>query len=609
MFCNKLLLCFSFVLLLGSKQLIAQDFYDLNTIQTIEIYFNQPDWDYQLDTANSGTDGYILAHSVKINGVQLDSVGVKYKGNSSYDSSYTKNPIHIALDEFKNQSYQNYTDIKLGNNYADPSMIREVLSYHLLANYMDCPQSNFARLYINGVYIGLYANDESINKDFCLNHFYSKKGTFIKCNPQINPGPNTKSNLKYIAGADSSSYFNYYEIKSDYGWNDLVALCDSVTNHASNIAATFDMDKVIWMLAFNNVLVNLDSYSGVFCQNYYLYKDNSNLYNPIVWDLNMCLGGFPFAGNANNSMGSLTVAGMQQLSLSNHATDVYWPLINAVMSNASYKKKYIAHCRTIVNELFSDSSYINTATQLRTLIDADVQLDTNKFFSYEKFQNAIDSNTNVSSYVVPGIRILMDARASYLKATTDFNYTTPIITGVSADTTATTISNLTTIIAHVTNTNANAVYLAYRYSVFQKFTSILMYDDGTHTDSIANDNTYAVSIPKHSDKIQYYIYAENNSAGIFSPERAAHEFYTLNTNSKLSEVEPIVLYPNPANKELTIIAGRNNTMPFEIVNAWGELVYQAVLSETTLINIEQFTRGIYFIRTGSTVKKLIIMHP
>ena len=80
-----------------------QAFYSINTIQKIEINFQQPNWDYQLDTSKTGADNYLLASWVKINGVQLDSVGVKYKGNSSYDSTYIKNPLHISIDEFKNQ--------------------------------------------------------------------------------------------------------------------------------------------------------------------------------------------------------------------------------------------------------------------------------------------------------------------------------------------------------------------------------------------------------------------------------------------------------------------------------------------------------------------------
>ncbi|HSH65945.1 MAG TPA: CotH kinase family protein [Bacteroidia bacterium] len=191
-------------------------FYELNTIQKIEITFTQPDWDYELDTAKAGSDGYILASKLKVNGVEFDSVGVKYKGNSSYDATFKKNPLHIELDTYKNQSYQGIKDIKLGNSYADPSLIREVLSYDILRNYMDCPRSNFAQVFINGIYIGIYANDESINKSFCSDHFYSSKNTFVKCNPIGTASSNTKSNLKYIS-ADTAAYVKFYELKSDKG--------------------------------------------------------------------------------------------------------------------------------------------------------------------------------------------------------------------------------------------------------------------------------------------------------------------------------------------------------------------------------------------------------
>ncbi|MBL0105704.1 MAG: CotH kinase family protein [Bacteroidetes bacterium] len=190
----------------------AQFLYDYTTIQRIEIFFDQPNWDYQMDTAKIGTDTSIMATMVLINGTQFDSVGVKYKGNSSYDSTYVKNPLHISLDEFKNQSYNGFTNIKLGNGYADPSMIREVLSYNVLRNYMDCPQSGFAEVFINGVYIGLYSNVESVDKKFISAKFLSTQNTFIKCNPIGNPGPTTKCNLKYI-NTDSTSYQNYYELK------------------------------------------------------------------------------------------------------------------------------------------------------------------------------------------------------------------------------------------------------------------------------------------------------------------------------------------------------------------------------------------------------------
>lgn len=560
------------VLLLFGNLVYAQtSLYDLNTIQQIEINFTQNNWDYQLDTAKTGSEGYIMAATVTINGSTYDSVGVKYKGNSSYDSTYTKNPIHIALDEFKGQAYQGFTDIKLGNGYADPSQIREVLSYQILKNYMDCPRSNFAQLYINGVYYGLYSNDENINKDFCSEHFYSSSNTFLKCNPIVLPGPTTKSNLKFKIGADSSAYFNFYEVKSDFGWNDLVDLCDSVTNHSSNIRSILDVDRFIWMLAFNNVLVNLDSYSGVFCQNYYLYKDNTQRFNPIVWDLNMSFGGFPFAGSGATGTGSLTVTNMQQMPLTLHSTDPYWPLINAIVGNSSYKKMYVAHMRTIVNEQFANSLYQTTAANLHASVDTAVLNDTNGFYSYTQFQNGLTTNYTVGSYTVPGISNLMTARVNYLQATPEFMATPPSITAVVSNTSTPNLNAVVGISAYVTNASAAAVFLGYRFNHADKFSQMQMFDDGLHNDGVAGDNIFGADLTMTNVSLQYYIYAENANAGLFSPERAEHEFYSLQAQVQSPTLGQIRINEFLANNVSdTIDDNGNNSDWIELYNTTGD---------------------------------------
>jgi spore coat protein CotH len=174
-------------------------------------------------------------------------------------------------------------------------LIREVMGYDILQQLYALPHRQILRRFMSmASYWGLYSNAENINKDFCNNHFYSSSGTFFKCNPIGIPGPTTKSNLKTIVGVDSTGYFPRYELKSNTGWNELVDLCEVVTTNTPALDANLDMDRAIWMLAFNNLMVNLDSYSGVFAQNYYLYKDQTGHFNPIIWDLNMSFGGFPF---------------------------------------------------------------------------------------------------------------------------------------------------------------------------------------------------------------------------------------------------------------------------------------------------------------------------
>ena len=514
-------------------------FYNVDTIQKIEISFTQPDWDYQLDTAKYGTGGYIMAQWVKVNGVLFDSVGVRYKGNSSYDSTYLKNPIHISLNQYKNNQYQGVTNIKLSNGFSDPSLIREVLSYDILQNYMDCPRANFAQLYINGAYIGVYTNDESIDNNFLSEKFYSNNNVLIKCNPTVNPSVSTKCNLRYQTGLDSTGYFNYYDLKSNYGWNELVALCDTVTNYPSSIGSSMDMDRGMWMISFDNSLVNLDSYFGAFCQNYYLYKDNTLRFNPIVWDLNMSFGGFPFLGSGGFSLASLTVANMQQLSPTFHSTDVYWPVIKDVMNNPMYKRMYIAHERTILNEMFVSNYYQTRAAHLQSVIDTAALSDANNFYSYAQFQTGMTTNTVVGSYTVPGITNLMSSRVTYLQSTAEFTATPPVITAITPSNAAPSLNLPVTITAHVSN--ANTVMLGYRFVNTDKFVRDTMYDDGLHNDGAAGDSVYGTTVNMSSVRMQYYIYAENATAGIFSPERAEHEFYELLANAVAPTTGQIVI--------------------------------------------------------------------
>jgi len=536
---NRLIVLFLFVLasFYGSKA--QTTFYDQGTIQKIEIYFSQPNWDYQMDTAKFGSEGYIMAEMVKINDQAFDSVGVKYKGSSSYDSTYVKNPFHISLDEFKNQTYQGIKSIKLANGFSDPSMVREVLAYDILKNYMECSRSNFAQVYINGAYIGLYSNDESVNKTFCSNHFYSSGNTFIKCNPDV-AGPYSKSNFKYLS-ADSTAYFGKYEIESDYGWNELVSVCNTITNDPDGISAILDIDRALWMLAFNNVLVNLDSYSGWFSQNHYLYKDNNHIFNSIVWDLNMSFGGFAWAGTQGGGSGSLSVENMQEMSPMLHATENDWPLIMNLLGNPEYEKMYIAHMKTIVDDFFANGDYKTKTSELQSIIGEAVRSDTNKFFSYEQFLTGLTNDVQVGSHVVPGLANLMDARVSFLNSTTEFSAVSPVIHWVLPDNVSPLIYTDATIRAKITGNSEGGVLLGFRYQSSQKFTRILMYDDGNHNDSLAGDQVFGATFSMEALQAQFYVFAQNDEAAIFSPERAEHEFFTITATLPLPLPGEIVI--------------------------------------------------------------------
>jgi hypothetical protein len=524
----KLLLCCFAVF--GLSRLHAQSsFYARDTIQVIDITFAQSNWDYMLDTAKMGSDGYILAVQCVINGVVFDSVGVKFKGNSSYDSSRTKNPLHIELDYIHgNADYQGFDNIKLGNGFSDPSAIREVLAFDILNHYMHAPRSNFARVTINGNYYGLFSNTESINKDFLSTHFYSQNNSFFKCNP-ANVLSGQVPNLLYL-GQDSANYYSRYEIKSTYAWKELIALCDTLANSPARIDTVIDIDRALWMLAFNNALVNLDSYTGAFAQNYYLYRDDNQQFVPIVWDLNMCFGGF-----TNTGTGVLSVSGMQQMTPLLHATYGARPLIVKLLADSTYNRMYFAHMRTIMNEFVGNGSYLTLGQNLQTLIDSSVQAETASLYPYTGFQQNL--NSTVSGIV--GLSTLMGARDTYLNSTAQFLAAQPVVSGVAALPATPSLNG--TVYITATITNAAQAWLGFRDQVYRRFYRVPMFDDGLHQDGAAGDNVYGASFTASSAQMQYYIYAQNTNAGIFSPQRAEHEFYSITVATTTPQAGEVVI--------------------------------------------------------------------
>jgi spore coat protein CotH len=518
----------------ANENSIAQDLYDIDTVQTIEIVFAQTNWDNLLDNEKAGDNNYTEAETVTINGEIFETVGVKYKGNSSYNPNYTKNPFHIELNTFIDQDYQGYKDLKLANVIFDPSFVRETVAYAIAGQYMDAPKANYANVYVNGTLMGLYTNTEAITKPFLKERFGSKTNAFFSCSPPdgAGPGSNDYPNLEYL-GANATSYEDAYDIKSDGAddWDELIQLTNILNNDITNIETVLDVDRALWMLAFDNVLVNIDSYIGQFKQNYYLYKTDSGVFNPVVWDLNMSFGVFGQTGAGGGGPGGGGLNSTTQKAELDHllhddSND--FPLVQELFANARYKKMYLAHYKTILTENITNSNYLTLANDYQNIVDAHVQADNNKFYSYAQFNSNINSDYNLGMNTAPGLTNLMNARGDYLSNLSDFTATQPSISNVASSTTDPNVGDTVTFTTSVTN--SNAVFLGYRVDQHAPFTKVEMFDDGAHEDGASGDGVFGIEVAITNDYTQYYVYAENTNIGAFSPARAQHEFYTLNAN-------------------------------------------------------------------------------
>ena len=515
---RKVLLIIAFIGV--SLSSFSQDVFDVG-VRNIEIFFSQTNWDDSLDIyyAN-GLGERLVADSILIDGIADQNVGIKYKGNSSYNINNTKNPMNIKLDYDNNgQSIDGYNVLKLSNGFRDPSFVREVLTYEMAREYMPSPKATYAKVTVNGTLIGMYTCVQSIDDDFTNENFYERKGPFFKVENTGISVPGCMGQLGILEHyPDTNCYQRAYEMESTNDWTALGNFLDTLNNHFTEVENVMDIDRTLWMMAFENLTVSLDGPINSIPHNFYLFKDNNGRFSPLLWDMNMAFGTF-----TNGLPTPVITADLQELDIFHNSTDASNKLITQVFSSDRYKRMYVAHMRTILNEQFANNNYSTRASALQQIIDTDVNTDPNTFYSYTEFTSNINSSVGVNPII--GITELMNARITHLQGLNEFTAAPPVITNIAIN--PTTVLPHSTIFITAEITNSNYAYLGYRYTFADKFEKLQMYDDGMHGDGTAGDGVYGASIAVDARDVQYYFYAENASAGIFSPERAEKEFHQL----------------------------------------------------------------------------------
>lgn len=404
-------------LTLGAQGGKNRPFFDKKTIGEIRITVEAPNWNDQLDSMRLYGLG-MLTGSAMVDGMRYEGVGIRFRGDKSYTVGQKRNPITIKLDHtIADQNHQGHTAIKLSSALRDPSMVREVLFYEIAARYMPAPQANYAKLYINNEYVGLFVNVESVDAQYFRSRFGSDTGPAFKAGvdyptKDLPAGckQNIFGNLEYEENA--GCYRGNFESNVDWGWPDLQNLTRVLANDPAKADRVLDVDRALWMLALNNVMVNLNSYSGNRSINYYLYKDDNGHFQVIPWDLNLAFASYKNAGTGNGS--DLDLKGLQNLDPLLHADNPYKPLISQLLKDPLNKKIYLAHIRQIIEENFLNGEYERRAKELQGMIVIPFNEDKNKLYSLDEFQRSLRETIGKRSKI-PGIVELMSRRARFLK--------------------------------------------------------------------------------------------------------------------------------------------------------------------------------------------------
>jgi len=594
----------SLPVLLSASLLFAsgQGFYDIDHVNSIKIIFADSNWDFILDSLYAAGNGERLMGTAIINDVQYDSIGVKYKGQSSYHPSRVKNPLNIKLDyKIAGQLIDGcYGNLKLSNVYKDPSFVREVLSYEIARKYMPAGGANYLNLFINDTLIGLYVNDQDVDKYFLRTHFDSDENAFFKGVIDLDTVPVVWG----YSGPDSANYMDNYELQSDAGWSELIEFLYHYNTDPAAVESVLTVDRLLWLLAYEILMVNLDSPVNT-GQNYYLYENQAGQFTPIIWDLNENFGAYrQLAGGT-----SLNLIQMQRLDPFLNIANANYPVINKVLTDSALKMMYVAHMKTMINDNFSNGWYAVRALEIQGIIDTSVRADPNKFYSYNDFIRNINYSVGTGPQAIFGIAELMNARTTYLLGHAAFQGSAPIISTISHTPSKVYPNTNAWFFADVDS--ADQVMLGYRQNANGIFKKVTMYDDGCHNDGAVGDGLYGISIPVGAGDIDYYVYAQNTIAASFSPERAEFEYYTMPlTGGKFVALETgspnpftttsSITYHLPCKSRATLyIYDVNGRVVSKLVDEEKEAGSYRVYFNAGAGSLKQMTRlssGIYFAR-------------
>lgn len=477
----------------------------LTDFQTIEINIDSDQWRYVLDSLYVNGDNMTKA-TIKIDGQTYPNAQVRYERSSASKLGEKRNPLFIQLPNNKG-------NIHLSNSLRDPSKLRELMAAWIIGKYMPMPEVRLAKVKVNGEFYALLSNIESIDDAFFKKHYGDTKGEYFISAPTVDAATE-KECIKNVNALEYVSPIKCYEsmFESHADKNALQQLSKTLSTQAQTLSKQLAIDESLWMLAANNVLVNLNSYTGGDSPNYHLYRDEAGVFHPIHGSMNFAFGSYKNTGDGSD----LSVEKLVKLDPLLHKYNEKKPLIHQLLKDERNRKIYISHMRTILEDFFWNDKFEQTVVALHARIKPILEKNG---YDLDRFENSLLSTTGRRSKV-PGLVQFMKDRADFLKKHPTMTVLPSTIGEVQLKKREAYSSDQIKAFEFQVPVDRfpKEVMLYYRFSDRDEFLQTALNDEGKNGDLTAGDDIYGIKLtPEKGDTIEYYIFVENAGAVTFEP--------------------------------------------------------------------------------------------
>ena len=265
----------------------ADDLFAPRTLHELRIFMNSGDLQQLRETYDENT--YYQA-DLEWRGLRVRSVAVRSRGTGS--RSDAKPGLRIDFDRFAvGQRFLGLESLTLDNVLQDTSLIRESVTMALFAKLgQPAPREAYARLFINGIYHGVYSIVESIDPAF-LARVFGDGGGYVFEYQWLNEyhGQYLGQSLdRYKARfkaasheleADSALYAPLHDLFREINAPASPAWRESVERH-------LDVPGFLTHVAIETFVSELDGILGFWAMNnFYVYRPTgSTRHSFIPWD-------------------------------------------------------------------------------------------------------------------------------------------------------------------------------------------------------------------------------------------------------------------------------------------------------------------------------------
>ena len=212
-----------------------------------------------------------------------------------------------------------------------------------------------------------------------------------------------------------------------------------------------------------------------------------------------------------------------------HENNAERPLIQRLLSNPEWRARYLAHVQTVVDEWLDWKVLEPIIKEYQKLIDAEVQQDNKKLYSYQDFTTKTPAD--LKRFVVQ--------RREYLSNHSELNKPVPKIISVEIESEASPVANQSVSVKATLDKSvaADSVFLYYSPDRYTVFNQVMMTKE---MDSFVGD------IPAFPAGTTVYYYVEANAVEThgtttFSPARAEPGAAQYRVSIPVLKESPVVI--------------------------------------------------------------------